>query len=105
MYISCCQSTGNLEFKKIIFMNMKKSINIITRLSKISLFFALILNFAIAEAQQQQPSGIKNIVLVHGAFVDGSGWKPVYDILLKKGYHVSIVQQPLTTFTNDVNAV
>ena len=85
-------------------MNMKKSINIITKLSKIGLFFALILNFAVAEAQQQ-PSGIKNIVLVHGAFVDGSGWKPVYHILVKKGYHVSIVQQPLTTFANDVNAV
>jgi pimeloyl-ACP methyl ester carboxylesterase len=50
-------------------------------------------------------SAIKNIVLVHGAFVDGSGWKPVFDILVKKGYHVSIVQQPLTSFTNDVNAV
>jgi len=84
---------------------MKTSNSSINRLSKISLFFILILNFAIAEAQQQQPSGIKNIVLVHGAFVDGSGWKPVYDILVKKGYHVSIVQQPLTTFINDVNAV
>jgi pimeloyl-ACP methyl ester carboxylesterase len=83
---------------------MKTPNSIINRLSKISLFFILILNFAIAEAQQQ-PSGIKNIVLVHGAFVDGSGWKPVYDILVKKGYHVSIVQQPLTTFINDVNAV
>src|SRR6201999_805985 len=85
-------------------MSMKKSIDIITRLSKISLFFALILNFAMLEAQQY-PSGIKNIVLVHGAFVDGSGWKPVYDILVKKGYHVNIVQQPLTTFINDVDAV
>jgi pimeloyl-ACP methyl ester carboxylesterase len=92
-----------LNFNNKNFMNMKKSINIITRLSKISLFFALILNFAVAEAQQ--PSHIKNIVLVHGAFVDGSGWKPVYDILVKKGYRVSIVQQPLTTFTNDVDAV
>ena len=82
---------------------MKKLTNIINRLSKISLFSILILNFATAAAQQ--PSGIKNIVLVHGAFVDGSGWKPVYDILVKKGYHVIIVQQPLTTFINDVNAV
>ena len=54
-----------------------------------------------------QPSGtgIRNIVLVHGAFVDGSGWKPVYDLLTKKGYHVSIVQQPLTSFDEDVKAV
>jgi pimeloyl-ACP methyl ester carboxylesterase len=48
---------------------------------------------------------IKNIVLVHGAFVDGSGWKPVYDILTRAGYHVSIVQQTLTTFEGDIAAV
>src|ERR1700738_5299036 len=38
---------------------------------------------------------IKNIVLVHGAWVDGSGWKPVYEILVRDGYHVSIVQEPI----------
>ena len=53
----------------------------------------------------QQSVSIKNIILVHGAFVDGSGWKPVYDILIKKGYHVSVVEQPLTSFTGDVDAV
>ena len=47
----------------------------------------------------------KNIILVHGAFVDGSGWKPVYDILKKAGYHVTVVQQPLTSFTADLAAV
>ncbi|MDB5025475.1 MAG: Pimeloyl-ACP methyl ester carboxylesterase [Mucilaginibacter sp.] len=81
---------------------MKESTNIIKKL-KIILFFALPLNLTIAQAQQ--PVAVKNIVLVHGAFVDGSGWKPVYDLLVKKGYHVSIVQQPMTTFVNDVNAV
>ena len=53
----------------------------------------------------QQAAGIKNIVLVHGAFVDGSGWKPVYDILVKKGYRVSVTQQPLRSFESDVAAV
>ena len=48
---------------------------------------------------------IKNIVLVHGAFVDGTGWKLVYNILVKAGYHVSIVQQPLNSYANDVAAV
>src|ERR1700733_3537305 len=48
---------------------------------------------------------IKNIVLVHGAFVDGSGWQPVYEILVKKGYQVSVTQQPLTSFDGDVAAV
>lgn len=57
----------------------------------------------IAYAHQNKP--VKNIVLVHGAFVDGSGWKPVYEILTKAGYHVTIVQQPLTSFTADIAAV
>ena len=47
---------------------------------------------------------VKNIVLVHGAWVDGSGWKPVYDILTKDGFKVSIVQEPETSFANDVAA-
>src|SRR5260370_16578734 len=47
---------------------------------------------------------IKNIVLVHGAFVDGSGWKPVYDILVKDGYSVTVVQEPLTSLEEDVAA-
>jgi pimeloyl-ACP methyl ester carboxylesterase len=47
----------------------------------------------------------RNIVLVHGAWVDGSGWKGVYDILVKHGYNVTIVQEPLTTFQEDVTAV
>src|SRR5580700_2198635 len=47
---------------------------------------------------------VKNIVLVHGAWVDGSGWKPVYEILVKHGYHVALVQEPLTSFKEDVAA-
>jgi hypothetical protein len=46
----------------------------------------------------------KNIVLVHGAFADGSGWKPVADILTKDGYKVSIVQPPMTSREEDVAA-
>ncbi len=73
---------------------------------RIALFCAIIFSSVFAfSADAQQPSGIKNIVLVHGAFVDGSGWKPVYDILVKKGYHVSVTQQPLTSFAGDVAAV
>jgi pimeloyl-ACP methyl ester carboxylesterase len=48
--------------------------------------------------------GIKNIVLVHGAFADGSGWRSVADILTKDGYKVSIVQPPLTSLEDDVVA-
>ncbi|WP_394844826.1 alpha/beta hydrolase [Pendulispora brunnea] len=47
---------------------------------------------------------IKNIVLVHGAFVDGSGWRPVYDLLARDGYNVTVVQQPLSGLDEDVAA-
>jgi pimeloyl-ACP methyl ester carboxylesterase len=47
---------------------------------------------------------VRNIVLVHGAWADGSGWKGVYDILVKDGYNVSIVQEPETSFQEDVAA-
>jgi pimeloyl-ACP methyl ester carboxylesterase len=47
---------------------------------------------------------VKNVVLVHGAFADGSGWKPVADILKRDGYTVYVVQQPLTTFEADLAA-
>jgi pimeloyl-ACP methyl ester carboxylesterase len=47
---------------------------------------------------------IRNVVLVHGAWVDGAGWRPVYDILTRDGFHVTIVQQPLTSLAADVAA-
>lgn len=56
-------------------------------------------------ASAQTQAGVKNVVLVHGAWVDGSGWKPVCDILVRDGYTVSIVQEPLTSFAEDVAAV
>ena len=42
------------------------------------------------------------VVLVHGGFVDGSGWQGVYDILKKDGYDVTIVQNPTTSLADDV---
>ena len=47
---------------------------------------------------------VKNIVVVHGAFADGSGWKPIYDILVNDGYSVAVVQEPLTSLAEDVAA-
>ena len=46
----------------------------------------------------------KNVVLVHGAFADGSGWRSVYDELTNRGYRVTIVQNPLTSLADDVAA-
>jgi pimeloyl-ACP methyl ester carboxylesterase len=45
---------------------------------------------------------VKNVVLVHGGFVDGSGWEGVYDILTKDGYKVTVVQNPTTSLADDV---
>jgi pimeloyl-ACP methyl ester carboxylesterase len=52
-----------------------------------------------ARAQAEKPV---SIVLVHGAFVDASGWKPVYDILARDGYEVLMVQNPTVTLEGDV---
>ena len=46
----------------------------------------------------------KNVVIVHGAFADGSGWRDVFDILVKDGYAVSVAQVPLTSLADDVAA-
>jgi pimeloyl-ACP methyl ester carboxylesterase len=53
---------------------------------------------------QNKEHPVRNVVLVHGAWADGSGWRGVYDILVKDGYQVSIVQEPLTSFQDDVAA-
>ena len=53
-----------------------------------------------ARAQSGQP--IKNVVLVHGAFADGSGWEDVAKILKKDGYTVAVVQHPETSYAEDV---
>jgi pimeloyl-ACP methyl ester carboxylesterase len=46
--------------------------------------------------------GIKNVVLVHGGFVDGSGWQGVYEALKQDGYNVTVVQNPTTSLADDV---
>ena len=45
---------------------------------------------------------VKSVVLVHGGFVDGSGWEGVYSILKKNGYDVTVVQNPTTSLADDV---
>lgn len=52
----------------------------------------------------ENPSRAMNVVLVHGAFTDGSGWRSVYEDLTRRGYRVSIVQNPLTSLADDVAA-
>lgn len=60
-----------------------------------------LLSAAIAPARAEL---VKNVVIVHGAFADGSGWRRVVDILDKDGYTVTVVQEPLTSLADDVAA-
>lgn len=59
-----------------------------------------------ADAQTRIPDdqAIRNVVLVHGAFADASGWRRVYDDLTARGYRVTMVQNPLTSLADDVAA-
>ena len=68
----------------------------------LSILLLLLTCGALSAEDGQHP--IRNIVLVHGAWADGSGWKGVHDILVKDGYNVSIVQEPETSFKEDVVA-
>jgi pimeloyl-ACP methyl ester carboxylesterase len=65
---------------------------------------ALLATSATISAAPAPERATRNIVIVHGAFVDGSGWRAVRDILVKDGYRVSIVQEPLTGLADDVAA-
>lgn len=65
---------------------------------------ALVLAMTGAVAHAQTKPAAKEVVIVHGALADGSGWRAVYDILTKDGFHVTIVQEPLTGLAEDVDA-
>lgn len=82
-----------------------KTVNAMKQLKKMLVAAAIaagILNGSTATAQNG--TKVKNIVIVHGAFADGSGFKGVFDILTKQGYHVTVVQNPLTSLQDDVDA-
>jgi pimeloyl-ACP methyl ester carboxylesterase len=64
----------------------------------------LLIGFSFAARSQTKMPHVPDVVLVHGAWADGSGWRGVYDILVKDGYNVTIVQEPETTFKEDVAA-
>lgn len=68
-------------------------------LATLTILFAVL-----GSANTTKAQAVKNVVLVHGAFADGSGWKPLYHILTKKGYNVTIVQNPLSSLEDDVAA-
>lgn len=73
-------------------------------LSKLVMTAAAVASISGSAAAAPKAGSVRNVVLVHGAFADGSGWKPVADLLRADGYVVSIVQQPMTSIADDVAA-
>src|SRR2546427_7578172 len=77
--------------------------NVMTKLYAVAALVFLLMGATLnAAAAGPAPTGIKNVVLVHGAFADGSGWEAVAKILEKDGYTVSVAQPPETSYADDV---
>jgi pimeloyl-ACP methyl ester carboxylesterase len=66
-----------------------------------ALIIAVLLTGSIQKVVAAPPTGIKNVLLVHGAFADGSGWEAVAKVLAKDGYTVSVLQEPETSYAED----
>jgi pimeloyl-ACP methyl ester carboxylesterase len=76
--------------------------NVMTKLYAAAALVATLMGATLnAAAAGPAPTGIKNVVLVHGAFADGSGWEAVAKILEKDGYTVSVAQPPETSYADD----
>jgi len=80
---------------------MKKLYGVVTLVPAL-MTATLLMQTTLKVAAAPPSTGIKNVVLVHGAFADGSGWEAVANILKKDGYTVSVVQHPETSFAEDV---
>jgi pimeloyl-ACP methyl ester carboxylesterase len=81
---------------------MKRIYGVVTLAA--TLMGAILLLETVRVAAAESPTGIKNVVLVHGAFADGSGWEAVARILEKHGYTVSIAQPPETSYAEDIKS-
>src|SRR5499433_2890809 len=82
--------------------NVMTKLYVVAALAATVVGASLLLNGTLRVAAQAPTTGIKNVVLVHGAFADGSGWEAVANILKKDGYTVSVVQHPETSYAEDV---
>src|ERR1700741_1817664 len=80
--------------------HLENQMSLLRKTSAIALMIAMSGTIAHAETKP----AAKDVVIVHGALADGSGWRAVYDILTKDGFHVTIVQEPLTGLAEDVDA-
>src|ERR1700741_5139688 len=83
--------------------NSMKPLQAVVRISQFLRIVWLLLTCGVLSAQNQEHR-VRNIVLVHGAWADGSGWKGVYAILVKDSFNVSMGQEPETSFKDEVAA-
>ncbi|WP_153797018.1 alpha/beta hydrolase [Foetidibacter luteolus] len=74
------------------------------RLKKVAVAAAISLSVGAGALNTAEAQPVKNVVLVHGAFADGSGFKALFSELTKKGFNVTVVQNPLTSLEDDVAA-
>src|SRR3984957_17777425 len=84
--------------------NMKLSQAYRTALIAIAGFLLTPMFYRGAVAQTKSPQEVRNIVIVHGAWADGSSWSKVIPLLQAKGLHVVALQNPLTSLADDVAA-
>jgi pimeloyl-ACP methyl ester carboxylesterase len=95
----------NIHFNKHSYLTKKTIFMfIIKQLSSIELVALSTLSMPQNATSQPNVKGVKNIVLVHGAFADGSSWAKVIPLLQSKGYNVFAVQNPLSSLADDVAA-
>ncbi|WPP48718.1 alpha/beta hydrolase [Catalinimonas niigatensis] len=85
-------------------MNYFNVERMITSLAITFMIIAGVTLFTIS-AKAQTDTEVKNIILVHGAFIDGSGWQGVYQILTEKGYNVTVTQNSLSSLEADVETL
>jgi pimeloyl-ACP methyl ester carboxylesterase len=81
-----------------------KTLNLKNKIKGGVLATTVVLTTIAGQVNEAKAQAVKNVVLVHGAFADGSGYKALYSVLTKKGYHVTVVQNPLTSLEDDVKA-
>ena len=80
---------------------MKRNHLLSNSAARVSTLVIIILVLGCGQLCGQAPA-VKNILLIHGTFADGSGWEGVFKILNARGYHVTVVQNPCSSFEEDV---
>src|SRR5712692_1577359 len=100
----CGKSVTNYDFNLDATKENNMRLSQTYRTALIAVFLLTAVFQTGAAAQASSPQGVRNVVLVHGAWADGSSWSKVIPLLQAKGLHVVAVQNPLTSLADDVAA-